>query len=101
ERVRARRSDEIGRLAEAFNRMAAQVQRSSESSREAVQRLTRSVNTQSFLAQSSEILARSLSDQTLLAELARHCTPSISDYCTIHIAHDARMLARVETVHAQ
>ncbi len=99
ERVRARRSDEIGRLAEAFNRMAVQVQRSSESSREAVQRLTRSVNTQSFLAQSSEILARSLSDQTLLAELARHCTPTISDYCSIHIAEDDGSIRRVETTH--
>jgi len=99
ERVHARRSDEIGRLAEAFNRMAAQVQRSSEASREAVQRLTRSVNTQSFLAESSEILARSLSDQTLLAELARHCTPTISDYCSIHIAEDDGTIRRVETTH--
>jgi signal transduction histidine kinase len=99
ERVRARRSDEIGRLATAFNRMAEQVQRSSEASREAVQRLTRSVNTQSFLAESSEILARSLSDQTLLAELARHCTPTISDYCSIHIAEDDGTIRRVETTH--
>jgi len=99
ERVRARRSDEIGRLAGAFNRMAEQVQRSSEASREAVQRLTRSVNTQSFLAESSEILARSLSDQTLLAELARHCTPTISDYCSIHIAEDDGTIRRVETTH--
>jgi signal transduction histidine kinase len=99
ERVRARRSDEIGRLAAAFNRMAEQVMRSSEASREAVQRLTRSVNTQSFLAESSEILARSLSDQTLLAELARHCTPTISDYCSIHIAEDDGTIRRVETTH--
>jgi signal transduction histidine kinase len=99
ERVRARRSDEIGRLAAAFNRMAEQVQRSSEASREAVQRLTRSVNTQSFLAESSEILARSLSDQTLLAELARHCTPTISDYCSIYIAEDDGTIRRVETTH--
>jgi len=99
ERVRARRSDEIGRLAAAFNRMAEQVQRSSEASREAVQRLTRSVNTQSFLAESSEILARSLSDHTLLAELARHCTPTISDYCSIHIAEDDGVIRCVETTH--
>ncbi len=99
ERVVARGSDEIGRLGGVFNRMAEQVQRSSDKSREAVERLTRSVATQQFLAEASEILARSLSDQTLLAELARHCTPAISDYCTIHIADDDGMIRRVETVH--
>jgi len=99
ERVVARGSDEIGRLGAVFNRMAEQVQRSSDRSREAVERLTKSVATQQFLAEASEILARSLSDQTLLAELARHCTPSIADYCTIHIADDDGRIRRVETVH--
>jgi len=99
ERVVARGGDEIGRLGAVFNRMAEQVQRSSDKSKEAVERLTKSVATQQFLAEASEILARSLSDQTLLAELARHCTPSIADYCTIHIADDDGMIRRVETVH--
>jgi signal transduction histidine kinase len=99
ERVVARGSDEIGRLGAVFNRMAEQVQRSSDKSREALERLTQSVITQQFLAEASEILARSLSDQTLLAELARHCTPTIADYCTIHIADEDGMIRRVETVH--
>jgi signal transduction histidine kinase len=99
ERVVARGSDEIGRLGAVFNRMAEQVQRSSDNSRQALERLTKSVVTQQFLSQASEILARSLSDQTLLAELARHCTPTIADYCTIHIADDSGMIRRVETVH--
>jgi signal transduction histidine kinase len=99
ERVAARGSDEIGRLGAVFNRMAEQVQLSSNRSHEAVDRLTRSMATQQFLAEASEILARSLSDQTLLAELARHCTPSIADYCTIHIADDDGMIRRVETAH--
>jgi len=99
ERVIARGSDEIGRLGAVFNQMAEQVERSSDRSREAVERLTKSVATQGFLAEASEILAGSLSDQTLLAELARHCTPTISDYCTIHVADDDGMIRRVETVH--
>ena len=99
ERVVARGSDEIGRLGAVFNRMAEQVQRSSDASRQALERLTKSVVTQQFLSEASEILARSLSDQTLLAELAKHCTPTIADYCTIHIADESGMIRRVETVH--
>ena len=88
ERVTSRGTDEIGRLGVAFNRMAEQVQESSNSSAEAVRQLTKSVSTQLFLAEASRILAGSLSDQTLLAELARYCVPKIGDYCSIHVADD-------------
>jgi signal transduction histidine kinase len=99
ERVTARSADEIGRLGAAFNRMADQVQESSNASSAAVRQLTKSVSTQLFLAESSRILAGSLSDQILLAEVARYCVPRISDYCSIHVADDDGSLRRVETVH--
>jgi len=99
ERVSSAGTDEIGRLGVAFNRMAEQVQESSDSSADAVRQLTKSVSTQLFLAESSRILAGSLSDQTLLSELARYCVPKIGDYCSIHIADDDGSLRRVETVH--
>ena len=71
ERVGSHGTDEIGRLGVAFNRMAEQVQDSSNSSTEAVRQLTKSVSTQLFLAEASRILAGSLSDQT--------CSPSSRD----------------------
>jgi signal transduction histidine kinase len=99
ERVSTRSTDEIGRLGAAFNRMADEVQESSNASSDAVRQLTKSVSTQLFLAESSRILSGSLSDQILLAEIARYCVPRISDYCTIHIADDDGSLRRIETVH--
>jgi signal transduction histidine kinase len=99
ERVTSRGTDEIGRLGAAFNRMADQVQESSNASTDAVRQLTKSVSTQLFLAEASRILASSLSDQTLLTELARYCVPKIGDYCTIHVADDDGSLRRVETIH--
>ncbi|HEX3866084.1 MAG TPA: HAMP domain-containing protein, partial [Gemmatimonadaceae bacterium] len=86
ERVAAGGSDEIGRLATAFNRMTERVQVSSEASAQAVDRLTKTATRQQFLAEASQILAGSLSDQTLLAGLARLCVPELADYCTIHVA---------------
>ncbi|MEP6492714.1 MAG: ATP-binding protein [bacterium] len=99
ERVAARGPDEIGRLGAAFNRMAEQVQASSNASGDAVKRLTRSVVTQKFLAEASRILAGSLSDQTMLADLARYCVPTISDYCSIHLADEDGTIRREETAH--
>jgi signal transduction histidine kinase len=99
ERVKARGHSEIGRLGTAFNRMAAQVQASSNASGDAVKRLTRSVATQKFLAEAGRILAGSLSDQTMLADLARYCVPVIADYCTIHVADDDGSIRREETAH--
>ena len=90
---------EIGRLASAFNRMADQVESSSNASADAVASLTRSMTTQQFHAEASRILAASLSDETMLAGLARHCVPAISDYCSIHIADEDGAIRRVETAH--
>jgi signal transduction histidine kinase len=98
-RVRAGGSSEIDRLATAFNRMAEQVQESSDESALAVERLTKSVQTEEFLAEASRILAGSLSDDTLIPDLARCCVPTLADYCTIHVADDDGMIRRVETVH--
>lgn len=99
QRVGARRNDELGRLAHAFNRMAEEVEISSTESANAVARLTRSVDTQQFLAEASRIVAGSISDERLLANLSRHCVPRIADYCSIHVADDDGALRRVATVH--
>jgi signal transduction histidine kinase len=99
QRVRAHGSDEIGRLGVAFNRMAEQVQVSSNASDEAVVRLTYSAATQEFLAEASRILAESLSDQTLLADLARYCVPTLADYSSIYVVDDDGSVRRVETAH--
>jgi signal transduction histidine kinase len=98
-RVRAGGSSEIHRLASAFNRMAEQVQESSDESALAVERLTKSIQTEEFLAEASRILAGSLSDDTRISDLARCCVPTIADYCTIHISDDDGMIRRMETVH--
>src|SRR6185437_8454719 len=98
-RVDARGPQEVGRLAQAFNRMAGRVEESSASSTAAVARLTESVQTQEFLAEAGRILAESMSDDTLLAGLAHHCVPALADYCTIFVADDSGALRRVETAH--
>ncbi|MFI5229788.1 MAG: ATP-binding protein [Gemmatimonadales bacterium] len=98
-RVNAGGTDEIGRLATAFNRMASQVQDSSDSSAAALSRLTHAMDTQRFLADASRTLAGSFSDEKLLPELARLCVPRLADYCTIHIAGDDGSIRRAETVH--
>jgi signal transduction histidine kinase len=98
-RVDVGRSDEIGRLGAAFNRMVQRVEDSSDASSRAVARLTKSVETQEFLAEASRIVAGSLSDERLLADLARHCVPRLADYCTIHVAEDDGTIRRIATVH--
>jgi signal transduction histidine kinase len=99
QRVHARGSAEIGKLGTAFNRMAAQVQVSSNASEQAVIRLTYSAALQEFLAEASRILAESVSDQTLLADLAQFCVPTLSDYCSIYVVDDDGNIRRVETAH--
>ena len=98
-RVTAGGTDEVARLGTAFNRMAEQVQEASDESALAVERLTKSVKTEEFLAEASRILAGSLSDDTLISDLARSCVPMIADYCTIHVTDDDGSIRRVETVH--
>jgi signal transduction histidine kinase len=99
-RVHARRNDELGRLADAFNHMAERVGISSAESSRAVAQLTKSVETQQFLAEASRIVAGTLSDERLLADLSRHCVPRIADYCTIHVVDDDGALRRIATVHS-
>jgi signal transduction histidine kinase len=99
QRVAERGTDEIGRLGAAFNRMARQVQESSNASDDAVISLTHSAATQEFLAEASRILAESLSDESLLAELARYCVPTLADYCTIQVIDIDGSIRRVETAH--
>ena len=98
-RVGAGGTGEIDRLAGAFNRMAEQVQEAADESALAVERLTKSMKTEEFLAEASRILAGSLSDDTLIPDLARCCVPRLADYCTIHVADDEGIIRRVETVH--
>ena len=98
-RVAGGRSDEIGRLGAAFNRMAEQVEVASTNSSRAVEQLTKSVGTQQFLADASRILAMSLSDQNLINDIARFCVPTIADYCSVHIADEDGAVRRVETIH--
>ena len=98
-RVDVGRTDEIGRLGAVFNRMVQRVEDSAAASAGAVARLTRSVETQEFLAEASRIVAGSLSDERLLADLARHCVPRLADYCTIHVAEDDGTIRRIATVH--
>ena len=99
QRVVVGTGDEIGRLGGAFNRMAAEVQSSSETSTRAVDRLTRSIDTQEFLAEASRILAGSVSDDTLLTTLANYCIPRLADYCSIHVTDETGTIRRIETAH--
>jgi signal transduction histidine kinase len=99
QRVAVTSRDEVGRLASAFNRMAEEVKDSSDTSSAALQRLTKSMETQQFLAEASRILAGSVSDDTLLSELARYCVPRLADYCSIHVVDDDGTIRRIETAH--
>jgi signal transduction histidine kinase len=98
-RVDVGRADEIGRLGAVFNRMVQRVEDSATASAGAVARLTKSVDTQEFLAEASRIVAGSLSDERLLADLARHCVPRLADFCTIYVAEDDGTIRRIATVH--
>jgi signal transduction histidine kinase len=97
QRVVVASHDEVGRLGSAFNHMAAEVQSSSETSTQAVARLTRSIDTQEFLAGASSILGGAVSDDTLLTDLANYCIPRLADYCSIHVADDSGTVRRIET----
>jgi signal transduction histidine kinase len=85
-------SDEIGRLALAFNGMADKVQLSHESSARALRR-------EEFLGQASRLLSSSFSDDTLIADLVRFCVPRMADFCSIYVVGDQGVIRRVETAH--
>jgi len=98
-RVAPHGRDEIGRLAAAFNYMIERVETASEESSRAVATLTRSVDTQQFLADASRVVAQALSDEHLLADLVRLCVPRLADYATIHLVEEDGDIRRLETLH--
>lgn len=99
QRVEVGTHDEIGRLGVVFNRMAEEVQSSSETSKGALTRLTQAMETQEFLAEASRIVAGSVSDDALLTDLARYCVPRLADYCSIYVLDDDGSIRRIETAH--
>lgn len=85
-RVGVRRTDEVGRLGSAFDKMAAEV--------EAV------ASTRQLLANASEVLAESIADGTALSAVTRLCVPHLADFCSIHIRNESGRLERVAFAHA-
>ncbi len=98
-RVTPHGGDEVGRLAVAFNHMVDRVETASAESSSAVATLTKSVDTQQFLADASRAVAGALSDEHLLADLVRLCVPRLADYATIHLVDDDGDIRRIETLH--
>ena len=91
-RVQQNGSDEIGRLALAFNGMADKVQDSHEASARALSR-------EEFLGEASRLLSGSFSDDTLVADLVHFCVPRLADYCAIHVVGEQGIVRRAETAH--
>ena len=98
-RVSPHGGDEVGRLALAFNHMIERVETASAESSRAVATLTKSVDTQQFLADASRAVAGALSDEHLLADLVRLCVPRLADYATIHLVEADGDIRRIETLH--
>jgi signal transduction histidine kinase/HAMP domain-containing protein len=85
-RVGVQRTDEVGRLGIAFDKMAAEV--------ESV------ATTRQLLATASEVLAESIADGTALTAVTKLCVPQLADFCSIHIRNDAGQLERAAFAHA-
>jgi signal transduction histidine kinase len=98
-RVTPHGGDEVGRLAVAFNHMVDRVETASAESSHAVASLTKSVDTQQFLADASRAVAGAISDEHLLADLVRLCVPRLADYATIHLVEEDGDIRRIETLH--
>lgn len=98
-RVAPHGGDEVGRLAIAFNHMVERVETASDESARAVATLTKSVDTQEFLADAGRAVAHALSDEHLLSELVRLCVPRLADYATIHLVEEDGGIRRLETLH--
>ena len=98
-RVAPHGGDEVGRLAVAFNHMIERVETASGESTRAVATLTKSVDTQQFLADASRAVAGALSDEHLLADLVKLCVPRLADYATIHLLEEDGEIRRIETLH--
>jgi signal transduction histidine kinase len=84
-RVESDSTDEVGRLAQAFNKMAGEVQTSSQNS--------------ALLNRASEVLAESVPEGTAMSDLAQLCVPALADLCVIHIRNEAGKLLRAAYAH--
>jgi signal transduction histidine kinase len=84
-RVELARSDEVGRLAAAFDKMASEVETSS-ANRE-------------LLGQASQLLAESIVDDSTMTALTRLCVPRLADFCSIHLRRDDGTLERAAFTH--
>jgi signal transduction histidine kinase len=76
-RVEMSRGDEVGRLATAFDKMASEVQSSSEN--------------RELLVEASQLLAESIVDDTALNALTQLCVPRLADFCSIHLLQNDRL----------
>jgi signal transduction histidine kinase len=84
-RVGSRRSDEVGRLATAFDVMAAEVQSVLEN--------------RELLGQASQLLAESIVDDSALTALTQLCVPRLADFCSIHLRNEDGSLERAAFTH--
>ncbi len=85
-RVEMTRSDEVGRLAAAFDKMASEVETASKN--------------QTLLGQASQLLAESIVDDTTLTALTQLCVPRLADFCSIHLRKEDGTLERAAFTHA-
>jgi signal transduction histidine kinase len=84
-RVGMERSDEVGRLAAAFDKMAMEVQ-------------TTSANRE-LLMEASQLLAEAIVDDTALNAFTQLCVPRLADFCAIHLRSDDGRLERAAYTH--
>jgi signal transduction histidine kinase/HAMP domain-containing protein len=78
-------SDEVGRLAKAFDKMAAEVEQTA-------------ANLE-LLAKATVVLAESIADADAFGQLAELCVPRLADFCSIHIRDEAGNLERLAFTH--
>ena len=84
-RVESTRSDEVGRLAAAFDKMAAEIQLVLEN--------------RELLGQASQLLAESIVDDSALTALTQLCVPRLADFCSIHLRDESGALERAAFTH--
>jgi signal transduction histidine kinase len=85
-RVGSRGTDEVGRLAAAFDTMASEIQSVSEN--------------RELLGEASQLLAESIVDDTALSALTQLCVPRLADFCSIHLVQEDGSLERAAFTHA-
>ena len=78
--------DEVGRLAAAFDKMAAEVESVAEN--------------RELLARASQVLAESIAEGTALSDLTKICVPQLADFCSIHLRNANGVLERAAFAHA-